>query len=213
MLIRILLADNQPLTASALVQLINDTEGIELAALVKDRNELRPLLVEHKPDILILDHNMDSYVSREDLRDVIKISPGTSVLVISSDNDKQSILDVVRTGIMGFLTKDCSHEEILAAIRFIVKGEKFFCQKILNIILEVSLAKEPVQVRKSDLLTNRELELLKLIAKGYSNQKAAQEMNLSPHTIHSHRKKITKKLGIKSPTQYVLFAIEFGLIE
>ena len=98
----------------------------------------------------------------------------------------------------------------MSAIKAIVKGEKFFSQQVLNIMLESSAKREVREV--SQELTEREKELLKLLAKGYSTQRAADEMNLSPHTIHTHRKNIIKKLNIKSPTQFVLHAIDLRLI-
>jgi two-component system, NarL family, invasion response regulator UvrY len=210
---RILLADNQSLTASGLIHLFEKTEGIHFVGLVRFKNEFISLLTHHQPDLLVADHNLPSYISGKDLAAVKENSPATKILIISSDNDRNNILDLLKIGAKGYLTKDCSQEEILTAIQKVGSGEKFFCQSILDVIIEGSIDRQPEVVKPKGLLSAREMELLALLAKGYSTQRAAEAMNLSPHTIHTHRKKIIKKLGIKSPTQYVLAAMELGLLK
>ena len=98
------------------------------------------------------------------------------------------------------------------AVYSVARGEKFFCHKILNIIMEKHFSPEPVEVVPG-ILTIRETEILKYLASGYSTQKVADELYLSPHTVHTHRKSIIKKLNIKSPTQFVVYALDFGLIK
>jgi two-component system, NarL family, invasion response regulator UvrY len=209
----ILLADNQSLTASGLMHLFDKEEGIQFLGLVKTRAELPVLMRERKPDVLVMDHNLPHYVTGKDLTIVREISPATKILIISSDRERSSILEMLKNGAKGYLTKDCSHEEILTAIRHVSRGEKFFCQRILDIIIEGSINRqEEVPLPKASL-SERETELLALLARGYSTQRAAETLNLSPHTIHTHRKKIIKKLNIKSPTQYVLAAMELGLLK
>ena len=172
---------------------------------VNTRDRLSELLEQHKPDLLIVDYNADGYITKSDLLTVKEFSPDTKVLVISSDNDKASILQVLQSGVIGYLTKDCSREEILMAVSAVAKGEKFFCHKILNIIMEKHFSPESVEVLPG-ILTVRETEILKLLASGYSTQKVADELFLSPHTVHTHRKSIIKKLNIKSPTEFVIYA-------
>lgn len=210
---RILLADNQSLTASGLLHLFEKTEGLESVGLVKYRSELNNMLKEHQPDLLVADHNLPDYISEKDIALVKEISPLTQILIISSDKNRNNILGVLKIGAKGYLTKDCSHEEILTAIAKVGKGEKFFCQSILDIIIEGSFNQEVEVPKPKSTLSEREKELLLLLAKGYSTQRAAETLNLSPHTIHTHRKKIIKKLNIKSPTQYVLVAMELGLLK
>lgn len=211
-MIKILLADNQPLTASGLIHFFEGRDEIALAGTVKTRHDFPALLREHDPALLIVDYNLPGYINKDDLLQVQTIAPETNILILSSDSDAKSILDILRTGVKGYVTKECNLEEILTAIKAVARGEKFFCQKVLDIIIESSLSPEPPPHKPGSSLTERELELLKLLAKGYSTQRAADALNLSPHTIHSHRKNIIKKLGIKSPTQFVLYAIDLGLM-
>ena len=209
---KILLADNQPLTSAGLIAILNEKDDLMVVDQVTSPQQLRDLLKRHKPDLLIVDYNTPGYITKADLVDVKEHSSETNVLIISSDNDKPNILQVLQSGAIGYLTKECSREEILMAVYAVARGEKFFCHKILNIIMEKHFSPEPVEVVPG-ILTVRETEILKLLASGYSTQRVADELYLSPHTVHTHRKSIIKKLGIKSPTEFVIHALDFGLIK
>lgn len=201
----ILLADSQPLTAAGIRFLVESGREAEIIGTVDDISQIGKITRELKPDLLIADYNIPGYLSLGELQTVIT-ETDVNTLIISSDNNRDTIRQSVNMGVKGYITKECSREEIALAIRSTARGEKFFCHKILDVILTPDAAPQPA------LLTHRELEILGLLAKGYSTQRAADELNLSPHTIHTHRKSIIKKLSIKSPTEFVLHAIDFGLI-
>lgn len=210
--IKVLLADNQPLTAAGLISILNEKDDLMIVDQVASQDQLKKLLEKHKPDLLIVDYNIPGYLSNADLLTVKQYSPETNVLIISSDDNKTSILEVLQSGAIGYLTKECSREEILMATYSVARGEKFFCHKILNIIMEKHFSPEPTEVAQG-ILTVRETEILKLLASGYSTQKVADKLFLSPHTVQTHRKSIIKKLNIKSPTEFVIYALDFGLIK
>lgn len=205
----ILLADSQSLTAAGIRFLVESNREAEIIGTIEDASRIGEITRKLKPDLLIADYNIPNYLSLETLEGLITHTH-VNTLVISSDNNQQSIRQSLKIGIKGYITKECSREEIMLAIRSTSKGEKFFCHKILDVIMEkespAAGACEPT------VLTVREMEILELLAKGFSTQRAADKLNLSPHTIHTHRKSIIKKLGIKSPTEFVLYAIDFGLI-
>jgi two-component system, NarL family, invasion response regulator UvrY len=211
-MIKILLADHQPLTAAGLHHILNTKDDVIIVDYVLSRERLAELLEQHKPELLIVDYNTSGYVTKADLLTVKENFPETNVLVISADNDKPGILQVLQSGVIGYLTKECSREEILMAVYSVARGEKFFCHKILNIIMEKHFSPEPAEVVPG-ILTLRETEILTYLASGYSTQKVADELHLSPHTVHTHRKSIIKKLNIKSPTEFVIYALDFGLIK
>ncbi|MEJ7646740.1 MAG: response regulator transcription factor [Chryseolinea sp.] len=210
-ILSVLLADNQPLTAAGLNYILRDRNDIRIIAEVKTQRELPEMVRLHRPDLLIVDYNAPGYVTKSDLADVKSYSPGTNILAISSDDNKANILQVLQAGVHGYLTKECSKEEIIMAVAAVGRGEKFFCHKILDIIMQKHFPQEAEIV--PGILTMRETEILKLLASGYSTQKVADELFLSPHTVHTHRKSIIKKLNIKSPTEFVIYALDFGLIK
>ena len=212
MQIKVLLADNQPLTSAGLRHILREKSDLSIVDQVTSSDHLRVLIRQHQPDLLIADYNSPGYISKEDLAAVKSYSPKTNVLVVSSDNDKESILKVLQSGVIGYLTKHCSQKEILTAVYSVAKGEKFYCHTILDIIMERHFRNEPLEPAVNSL-TARETEILKLLASGYSTKRLADELHLSPHTIHTHRKSIIRKLKIKSPTEYVIRAMDLGLIK
>jgi len=210
--VKVLIADNQPLTTAGLIQFMESRDDVTVVGIVDDAADLPTLLMDHAPDVMIVDYDLIGYIGREDLAAVKKYSPETNILVISSDNNKAGILQVLQLGVIGYVTKHCSREEIMTAVTAVAKGEKFYCNKILDIIMEKHFSPTPTQVTPS-VLTARETEILTLLASGYSTQNVADKLHLSPHTVHTHRKSIIRKLSIKSPTEFVIYALDFGLIK
>jgi two-component system invasion response regulator UvrY len=211
-MVDVLLADSQPLTSAGLRHFLSEINDLRIVDNVVRQNQFKDLVKQHKPQLLIVDYNIPDFVSIGDLKTIKDISPLTNVLVLSADNNKASILAALQTGVIGYLTKECSREEIIMAVQSTAKGEKFFCHKILNIIMEKHFTPES-EASDFSSLTTRETEILKLIASGKSTQQVADELFLSPHTVQTHRKSIIKKLNIKSPTQFVIYAMDMGLIK
>jgi DNA-binding NarL/FixJ family response regulator len=210
--VEIIIADNQSLTAAGIQFILSQDKSVKIAAILAPEDSLQSVVARHRPALLIADYNLDGYINKEQIAEVQRQSPATNVLILSADDDRSEILEVLRLGVKGYITKDCGVQEIINAVKTVGGGGKYFSQKILNILLESSITPEPEVKKGKTTLSERELELLRLLAKGYSTHRAAETLNLSPHTIHSHRKNIIKKLNIKSPTQYVLHAIDLGLI-
>lgn len=209
---KIVLADNQQLTAAGLSSFLQDRPDFELAAHVSDSKTLTQAIDNHIPDILILDYNLNGFITIDDLEKLVRQKSALNVLILSSDNDKATIMRVLQLGVKGYVTKECSKEEVLSAIQSVSRGDKFYCQKILDMLVERQASNE-VQVNESTTLTVRESEILALIARGKSSQQIADILFLSPHTIQSHRKSIIRKLQIKSPTEFVIHAMDLGLMK
>lgn len=209
---KILLADSQALTAAGMVHLLGDRDEFEIVAHVNHRDELLSLVQKHRPQLLVADYNLPGFITIEDLQDVSKVQTGPNILVVSSDDSKNSILEVLQLGVKGYVTKDCSRDEVMMAVQSVARGDKFFCHKILDIIMEKHFSPEAPTADPS-VLTSRETEILSLLATGHSTQQIADTLHLSPHTVHTHRKSIIRKLNIKSPTEFVIYAMDFGLIK
>lgn len=198
---------------AGLTQFLADQPDLVVTDLVRDRRELFTLLEKHEPDLLIVDYNIPGYVTTDDIQTVTDRFKNASILIISSDDNKVSIVNVLQRGVQGYLTKECSREEVILAVQATAKGEKFFCSKILDILMERSFSTGQEVTEGSSPLTVREKEILRLIASGRSNIQIAEYLYLSPHTIHTHRKSIIRKLNIKSPTEFVIHAMDMGLIK
>jgi DNA-binding NarL/FixJ family response regulator len=136
--------------------------------------------------------------------------PRPSVLLIAPLEDSQVLSQVIRNGVDGFLTPECGKDEIVQALYAMKARDKFYCQKVIKVILnqqglEGNNGCEPVS------LTSRETQIVRLIARGNSTVKIAEKLNLSVHTINTHRKRIMKKLDLKSPVELIRYAFESGL--
>lgn len=206
---RVLLADQQPLVVAGIRHILQPQDGFVIVDEVKSKDTFVEQLQHHKPDILIADYNCPEFIGRQEIEQVRNWSPTTNTLIISANSDNTTILEVIQSGVTGYLTKSCSREEVIAAIYSVAKGEKFFCNKILNLILEKNFTEDTTPSG----LTTREKEILTLLAKGFSTAKISSELFLSPHTVHTHRKNIIKKLNIKSPTEFVIYAVDLGLLK
>jgi two-component system, NarL family, invasion response regulator UvrY len=206
-----LIADSQPLTVAGLETFLSVKQGIKIVGKVSKGGDLIDLMEKLQPALLIVEYNMPGYISVDDIRNAMLTSTKTNVLLLSSDNNKASILEALQLGVKGYITKECSLEEVGMAVQSTARGEKFFCHKILDIIMEkhfsVTTESEPT------VLTTRETEILKLIAHGHSTQAIADTLFLSPHTVQTHRKSIIRKLNIKSPTEFVIYAMDLGLLK
>jgi two-component system invasion response regulator UvrY len=206
-----LIADNQPLTVAGLELFLSEKQDIKVVGKVKKGEELVGLVEKFQPSLLIVDYNSPGYVALDDIRNAMASSSKTNVLILSSDNNKASILEALQLGVKGYITKECSLEEVGMAVQATAKGEKFFCHKVLDIIMEKHFSVAPDS--EPTVLTTRETEILKLIAHGHSTQVIADTLFLSPHTVQTHRKSIIKKLNIKSPTEFVIYAMDLGLLK
>ncbi|MEJ5350705.1 MAG: response regulator transcription factor [Melioribacteraceae bacterium] len=175
---------------------------------ITNKKEFWNKLKSFQPDILAIDIDQRDFIHLDDIVRINEVSPETKILVISDNNKKDIVMKVIKNGVLGYLTKECEENEILIALDSLSKGEKFFCNKILNVILE-SKIEEP---KKEAELTKREIEIIRLIAEKYSNQEIADKLFISIHTVYTHRKNIMKKLKLKSPVELILYAIDSGII-
>ncbi len=168
---------------------------------------------KNKVNVIILDYNNSSYFKIETIQKIKKIEPDSNILIISSDNNKNNIYEVLELGVNSFLTKQCEEDEILNAIKATAKGEKFFCNNVLNYILEKSFSPEEDEDCSPTPLTFREIQIVRLIGAGMIAKEIASDLKLSIHTVYTHRKNIMRKLELNSTSELVIYAINHGIIE
>ncbi len=208
----IILADAQYLTRLGLRYLLSQKEAFQIVAEASDEEELLEYLQENPKSVIILDYNQPGSFSYNTIRQVRSSYPNSKILIISADNDKGNIYQVLEHGVNSFLTKACDEEEIFDAVEATAKGERFFCGKVLDMIMERSFGK-PGDDCAPTPLTPREIEIVRLTAKGLIAKEIADVLNLSPHTIYTHRKNIMKKLKLNSSSELVLYAVNNGMVD
>lgn len=206
------LADADVLCRVGLCGLLERLDHVEVIGQASDTDHLLALLEKQDVDMVIVDYNQPKYFDYSIAAKIKKTSSDTQILVISSDSRRERIYQVLEDGVSSFLTKQCDENEILDAITATAKGEKFYCHKILDMIIERSFPSKD-EVCSATPLTPREKEILTLVAKGKVAKEIAAELHISPHTIYTHRKNILKKLQLTSPTEMIVYALENGLID
>lgn len=209
----VLLADEQPLVRLALQQLLGQKEEYRIVGEVINEEEMLASLRVNKPDLVIIDYSQSENFSSKSIAKIKQVSPQSQVLVISSDTRKDNIAQVLESGVTSFLTKTCGLSEILDAAQAALKGDKFFCTRVIDFLLEKSFAKETEVNCAPTPLSSREIEIVQLSAKGLIAKEIADALNLSTHTVYTHRKNIMKKLQISSSSELVLYAVSKGLVQ
>ena len=208
--ISILIADNQYLIRIGLKHLLSAQEEIEVVGECRNEKELLEKLPKLLPDVVITDHTQTGKFDENTILKIKELSPATNILIISPDKNRKSIYQVLENGITGFLTKECVDKEILDAVAATAKNERFYCNRVMNYIMEKSFGKD--EEKGTTPLSDREIQVVKLIAKGKIAKEIAAQLHLSTHTIYTHRKNIMKKLKLSTTPELVLYAVEHGMI-
>lgn len=208
---KVILADAQFLIRFALKELLKESNTFLVIGEASNETELNKIIEGTQPDIIVIDYNQPGFFSIDSIKKIKKHCPNIEFIVISSDENKENIYDVINTGVLRFLTKKCDGKEIKEAFKAIVKGEKFFCTSIFNFIFEMSFSQNNYSSNPLPL-SARELEIVQLIAQGFVAKEIGKKLNLSTHTIYTHRKNIMEKLKLRRSSELVLFAVNKGLL-
>ncbi len=209
---RITIADSQFLIRKGLRQVISQKPDYDVTAEIFDERHLLRHLATDPPDVLILDYNQPRHFSIDTVHAVRAATPKVGLLIVSADDQKERIYEVLQAGVTCFITKECDETEILDGIEAARSHGKFFCSKVLDYLLEKSFGSEPENCEPTTL-TPREREILILTARGLIAKEIAYELDISTHTVYTHKKNIMKKLNFGSPVQLALYALEHGMIK
>ncbi|MEM9324003.1 MAG: response regulator transcription factor [Bacteroidota bacterium] len=208
--ISVFLSDFQFLTRQGFEALIERQSDFVLAGAEEDLEELPALVRETDPDVLVIDYRPSDkdFLNRlERLKEVA----GSKLLIITGDTDRARMKSILKTGVKGMVTKTCSEQEIINSIYAVAEGNRFYCNKVLDVVMEDTEQPEDENCAPTDL-SPREYEVLQLITKGLTTTLIADELHVSVHTINSHRKNILKKLNLRSPTELIVYAMESGIV-
>jgi NarL family two-component system response regulator LiaR len=209
--IRVLIADDHPIVREGLRLLLAGERGMELAGEAVNGNELVVKARDLKPDVILTDLIMPEKDGLQAIREIHKDSPSAKIIVLTSFAEDDRILAALKAGATGYLLKDSLPEELLAAIRDVYAGKPSLSSPIASKLLHELSA--PQEEMDSDELTEREMEVLKLVAKGFSNQEIAQQVGLSEWTVRARVSAILEKLRLSNRTQAALYAIKKGWSE
>lgn len=204
-----IIADSQFLIRTGLRHILSDKARCNVLAEVTNEIQLFEVIKKQKPDVVVLDYHQPGHFTTETVAKLKKNYPKVKLLVISADENKKNIYSVLENGVNSFLSKKCDEKEIINALYATSKNEKYYCNNVLNYLLEKSFPKDDCTPLP---LSPREIEVVKLVAKGLIAKEIASELYLSTHTVYTHRKNIMKKLKIGTTSELVLYAVREGII-
>ena len=207
MSINILIADPHYLIREGLKSIFSKSEGLAMTGEAENREELIVEIQKLHPDVVIIDCNIAGFFSRNDLPLIKQLSPQTNLMVITTNQNKETVLQTLDLGVNSYILKECPKEEIIDGVYAAAKGEKFLCKKVLHTILD----KEPDNC-DGVKLSDREKEIIRLISEGLTNNQIADKLFLSAHTIATHRKNIMSKLSINKTAGLVVYAVKENII-
>ena len=212
--IRILLADDHTVVRKGLRMLLESQAGFEVIADACDGRETIALAEKHLPDVVVLDVAMPILNGIEAARQISAKFPHTAIVFLSMHSDEGYVLKALKSGARAYLLKDSAEYDLIAAIKAVSDGKAFFSPAISKMLLQdyVRQVQEKSVEDSYDLLTPREREVLQLLAEGRSNKDVAGILNLSLHTVETHRGNILQKLNLHGTPELILYAVRKGII-
>ena len=212
--IRILLADDHTVIRRGLRALLERQSGFTIVAEAADGREAVELAATLDPDVAVVDIGMPNVNGIEAAGRITDKRPETTVVILSMHADESYVLRALKSGARGYLLKDSPEEDLINAINAVHQGKAFFSPVISKMLAEDYIR----QIRQRgvedsyELLTPREREILQMLGEGNSNKEVARKLNLSLHTIETHRGNLLEKLNLHSTAELILYAVRKGIV-
>lgn len=212
---KLILADSNELIRVGLRTIFNSHDAIEIIGEAKENKELLDLMKSFGADVVLIDYTSPGF-DIDIVPKVLNQYPNVKFVAITPEQSAQTLVDALRSGVKSYVKKDCDISEIINAIKETEQGNKFFCGQILETIQRAQINVEDIDFESFScepvLLSDRECEIIKLIAEGQTNAQIAELLFLSNHTINTHRKNIMAKLGVKNTAGIVMYAVKTQLV-
>jgi DNA-binding NarL/FixJ family response regulator len=215
--IRVLIADDQTLVRDGFRMILDAQDDIEVVGEAADGLEAVARSRELRPDIVLMDIRMPGRDGLEATRELLRESPETHVLILTTFDLNEYVYEAMKAGASGFLLKDVPRSQLIEGIRTVADGEALLAPVITRRLIEEFVRRPPASIRPSppalEALTAREREVLDLVARGRSNSEIAAALYVSEATVKTHVAHALGKLGLRDRVHAVVFAYESGLIE
>ena len=207
---KIIIADTQYLIVTALKSILDNNEGT-IAEVVNTPSELHKALENDTCQLIITDHLLFDFNHPDGLQEIKRKFPTITILIMTNSVSKPEFTELTKIGIRNIIYKTADLDEILAAIELAIKGKKYYCEEILDMIIEMGESK--VNNDEPSHLTSSEIEIVRLIAGGLTTKEIANQKNISFHTVNTHRKNIFRKMGVSNASELIMHAIRAGWID
>lgn len=212
---RLILADSNELIRLGIRSVLSKQTDLEIVGEAKNSKELLEIMKSFESDVVVIDYTSPGFTI-DVVSQVSNLKVGANILAITPEQSAQTLVDALRSGVTSYVKKDCTLTEIVDAVKETGMGKKFFCGQILETIQAANLDVHDIDFDSFTcepvVLSERESEIIVLIAEGYTNGQIAENLFLSNHTINTHRKNIMAKLGVKNTAGIVMYAVKMNLI-
>jgi DNA-binding NarL/FixJ family response regulator len=216
-MIRVLVADDQPLMRTAYDMTLRSEDDIEVVGEAVDGQDAIERTRRLRPDVILMDVRMPILDGVEATRVIVAEDPSVKVLILTTFDLDEYVVEALRAGASGFLLKDVRPEELVQGIRIVARGDALLAPSVTRRLLEaVAPSLEPVRPRRAaalDSLTESERRVLALVGRGLSNEEIASELFVAETTVRTHLRHILDKLGLRNRVQAVVFAYDTGLVQ
>jgi DNA-binding NarL/FixJ family response regulator len=211
---RIVIAEDHTILREGLRSLLSSSPDFEVVGEAEDGREAIRCVEKLKPDLILTDLSMPRMNGMEAIREIKKQSPKTKILVLTVHKTEEYILATLKAGADGYLLKDSTHTELIMAVKNVISGKHYISPGISEKVIEGYVeGKKTLKPRTSwETLTQREREILKLIAEGYRNKEIADDLCISVKTVEKHRANLMEKLNLHNVQALTTYAIEKGLV-
>ena len=224
MTIRVLVADDQAVVRDGVVLLLTSAEDIEVVGQTGDGNDAVRLAVAERPDVALVDLRMPGLDGAQVTAEVLAAGIGTRVLILTTFADDDAVMPALRAGALGYLTKDATGEAVLAAVREVAAGRTVLDPAVQRRLVQLVVtepkaaaaapASSPAMLPpEADGLTRREVDVVRLLAKGLNNRQVARELVVSQATVKTHLNHVLAKLALDDRGALIAWAWRFGLVD
>jgi len=211
MAIKVLIVDDHQLFREGLANLIGGSDEIDVIAQAENAKQAIEMTSKLNPDVVIMDIGLPEINGMEATKILKKKYPSIKIIALSMHSDKHYIKGMLEVGASGYLLKNSTHNQVMEAVKSVYNGKKYLSSTITEVLIDNYLGKDE-QSNEESLLTQRESEILKLIAEGISTRDIAKKLFVSVKTIGTHKQNILEKLNLKSTTDLVKYAIKHEII-
>jgi two-component system response regulator DegU len=213
---RIVIVDDHTLFREGLRTILSTEDDLEVVADVESAEDLVELVWRTKPDLLLLDIHMPTGSGLDAVPAVLKISPQTQVLVLTASDDRDDHVRAFRSGAKGVVLKDSARQTLVQAIHAVCRGDVWMDPRMSGALAEElthmgSGGDEPAPPRNENGLTERELEIVRLVASGYKNKEVGATLMISERTVKTHLTNVFQKLGVRDRVGLVMYALKHNL--
>ena len=213
MSVTVLLVDDHPIVRQGLRNLLDSMPDFKVVGEAGDGLQALEMVEKVQPQVLVIDVVMPGLTGLEVTQRVKRQWPAVKVIILSMQNNEAYVVSALKNGASGYILKDTGPEELVDAIRTVVKGERYLSKQLSERIINAYVSKmDEAEVDPYDTLTNREKEVLHLVAEGFTNQEIAERLFISPRTAELHRSNVLNKLSLKNQVDLVRFAIKRGIL-